>query len=200
VARIATVVIPTFQLPEMLSDCLHGTARACAAVPPGSVDVVVTDDSRDQITLQLVQQEFPWVQYVKGPRRGPASNRNCGASKANSPWLVFTDDDCVPDPHWLAAYIAATGAGGSATLFEGRAYADRARRSYAEESPVNETGGGLWSCNMAIGTALFRRVGGFCESFPYPTLEDVEFRLRLQDAGHQPKFVAAASVCHPFRP
>lgn len=199
-ASIATVVIPTFQRAEMLRICLRATARACEAVPPGSVDVVVSDDSRDQITLQLLQQEFPWVHYVQGPRRGPASNRNCGAATANSPWLVFMDDDCIPDPQWLMAYLVAMGAARSATLFEGRTYADRDRRSYAEESPVNETGGCLWSCNMAISTALFRRLGGFCESFPYPALEDVELRLRLQAAGHQPIFVPTASVCHPFRP
>jgi GT2 family glycosyltransferase len=164
------------------------------------VAVVVSDDSLDDASRDLVASDFPWVLYVRGPQRGPASNRNCGAGQASSPWLIFLDDDCLADPDWLIAYLAAFAQSGDQQLFEGRTRADRPRRSYAEESPINETGGFLWSCNMAISRSLFSQVQGFCESFPHPALEDVDLRLRLAKAGHAPTFVASASVCHPYRP
>ncbi|MBC7956786.1 MAG: glycosyltransferase [Cytophagales bacterium] len=197
---IATVVIPTYQRPDMLRLCLQALAKARAKTETNAVEVIVTDDSRDTRSQQLVATEFPWVHYVAGPRRGPAANRNCGAQQARGHWLIFTDDDCIPDPGWLAAYLRAFGHAGKKELFEGRTRADRQRQSNTEESPVNETGGYLWSCNMALTTRLFRQLGGFCESFPHPAMEDVDMRLRLEQGGQLPVFVPSASVCHPYRP
>ena len=197
---VVTVLIPTYQRPEMLRVCLAAVALARSRTDAQGIEVIVSDDSRDTRTQEMVAAEFPWVHYVAGPRRGPAANRNCGARLAHGDWLVFTDDDCVPDPGWLAAYLRAFTHAEDTQLFEGRTRADRQRRSNMEESPVNETGGYLWSCNMALSTRLFRQLGGFCESFPHPALEDVDMRLRLEQSGHQPIFVPAASVCHPYRP
>lgn len=197
---IATIVVPTHQRPEHLRLCLASIGQACAEVPTGSFDVVVTDDSRDDLSAELVANEFKAVRYVQGPRRGPATNRNFGAALATTPWLVFVDDDCIADVGWLVAYLQAFSANDGKVLFEGRTRADRPRRSYAEESPTNESGGYLWSCNMAISTSLFMEVGGFCESFPHPALEDVDLRMRLQRIAHVATFLPQASVCHPYRP
>lgn len=197
---LATVVIPTYQRPDQLQQCLLSVQSALGKVDAGEIEVIVSDDSRDTLSRQLVETRFPWVRYVEGPRRGPAANRNCGALQAHGRWLVFTDDDCIADPEWLAAYVKAFGQAADIEVFEGRTRADRLRRSYSEESPVNENGGYLWSCNMAIGIELFRRMNGFCESFPYPALEDVDLRLRLERDGQRAVFLPDATVCHPFRP
>jgi GT2 family glycosyltransferase len=199
-ASIVTVIIPTHQRPNLLRLCLGALKRSLGAVPVGSIDVIVSDDSHDDMSRVLVQSEFPWARHVQGPRRGPASNRNCGAAMSSSPWLVFMDDDCIPDPGWLAAYLQAFATHPDQPLFEGRTRADRARRSNTEEAPINETGGYLWSCNMAIRTGLFQGLQGFCESFPHAALEDVDFRLRLARQGHFATFVPQACVCHPYRP
>ena len=197
---IATVIIPTYQRPDHLALCLASVERARAECPEDAIETVVTDDSRDAVSRELVERQFQGVRYVQGPRRGPASNRNCGASIATGPWLVFIDDDCIADLGWLAAYLEVFGASDGTELFEGRTRADRPRRSYAEESPTNESGGYLWSCNMAISTRLFKQMNGFCETFPHPALEDVDFRMRLARAGRKATFLPEASVCHPYRP
>jgi GT2 family glycosyltransferase len=197
---IATVVIPTYHRPDMLRQCLESVARARAQAGANSIEVIVSDDSRDARSQQLVETDFPWVRYVQGPRRGPAANRNCGARHARAPWLIFTDDDCIAEPSWLTAYLHAFEKTCGTELFEGRTRADRSRQSNLEESPVNETGGYLWSCNMAISERLYRQMNGFCESFPHPALEDVDMRLRLHAAGQRATFLSAATVCHPYRP
>jgi len=197
---IATVVIPTYQRPDLLRECLASVERARLAVGQAVIDVVVTDDSRDDQSKHLVETSFKNVRYVRGPQRGPASNRNCGAALATGRWLVFMDDDCIADEGWLQGYLSAFASHPDQQLFEGRTRADRPRKTYAEESPVNETGGHLWSCNMAITADLFKRLEGFCESFPHPALEDVDLRLRLESEGFRPVFAPAASVCHPYRP
>ena len=43
-------------------------------------------------------------------------------------------------------------------------------------------------------------MNGFDERFPYPAMEDVEFRLRLRKRSEEAVFVKSASVCHPWRP
>jgi len=42
-------------------------------------------------------------------------------------------------------------------------------------------------------------MGGFCELFRYPALEDMEFKARLKLKGHAFLFVPKASVIHPWR-
>lgn len=56
-------------------------------------------------------------------------------------WLVFTDDDCLPDPQWLLAYYDGIKKDPKCKVFEGRTYVDRPRQSLAEIAPANDTGG-----------------------------------------------------------
>lgn len=194
-----TVVIPTCNRPDLLRVCLAAVEVARARAGLDRIAILVTDDSRDDASRLMIEREFPHVHWVRGPRRGPAANRNTGAAAARGCWLLFTDDDCVPAPDWLAAYARAIAREPAAVAFEGRTVADRARLRLDEESPVNETGGYFWSCNVAIRRATFGALAGFCETFPVASMEDVDFRLRVQAAGHRPVFVPDAVVCHPFR-
>ncbi|MGA2053571.1 MAG: glycosyltransferase, partial [Opitutales bacterium] len=149
----------------------------------------------------LVADRFPWATWTAGPRRGPAANRNHGARLARAEWLAFTDDDCLPDPGWLAGFARALASESVSPpdVLEGRTYADRPRRSLAERSPINTHGGYLWSCNFAVRASVFVSLGGFNEGFPYAAMEDVDFARRLRAAGAREQFVEAAGVRHPWR-
>ncbi len=194
-----SVVIPTCNRPGLLKQCLDALELAIVAVPADSVEVIVTDDSSDDATRIFVTVNYPWVKWVRGPRRGPASNRNTGARAATGAWLLFTDDDCLPAEGWVREFTLAVAAKPGCHVFEGRTVADRERSRMDEESPVNLDGGYLWSCNMAIGRATFERMGGFCETFPNASMEDVDLRMRLRRAGEDMHFVSRAQVCHPLR-
>ena len=71
-------------------------------------------------------------------------------------------------------------------------------------APVNEEGGPVVVVQLRRSSGgLFEEMGGFDEGFPYPyfDLEDVDFRLRLDDRGEKRyPFVPAAAVDHPPRP
>jgi GT2 family glycosyltransferase len=196
-----SVVVPACARPEQLARCLERLAPGAQTYPAENYEVIVTDDSKDDVVREMVKSCFNWAQWTAGPRRGPASNRNHGASLARGEWLAFTDDDCLPEPGWLAAYALTLSGPDDTALdaLEGRTYTDRPRQSVAERSPINTHGGYWWSCNFAIRTAIFRRLGGFNEGFPYAAIEDVDFALRMKEAGLRQKFVAAAGVCHPWR-
>jgi len=72
--------------------------------PFGQYEVIVTDDGRDFNVEAFCKVNFPWVKYIQGPQKGPADNRNNGSKAAKHHWLVFLDDDCIPDKSLLHEY------------------------------------------------------------------------------------------------
>jgi len=195
-----SVIIPTYHRNDLLAKCLDCLAPGVQTLPPEQYEVIITDDGSQTTAEEMIRDRYPWVKWVAGPRQGPAANRNNGARYAKGEWLVFTDDDCLPDPQWLEAYGKAVVTEPSCRVFEGRTYVDRPRRTLAEISPANESGGYLWSCNFAIQQQLFESISGFDERFPYAAMEDMDLRQRLTKAGYQFSFIKTASVCHPWKP
>ena len=195
-----SVVIPTYRRHQQLCECLDCLALyfdVDARRPQGpSIEVIVSDDAHEEELRLLLQQLYPWCRYVQGPRRGPAANRNHGASQASGAWLVFTDDDCLPQPGWIEAYDQLAD---QCDVMEGQTNASDRRTRLDQECPINETGGYLWSCNFAIRRELFLQLGGFNENFPAAAMEDVELNRRIVKAGLRRLFLPSAQVKHPWR-
>jgi len=194
-----SVVIPTYHRNDLLVKCLDCLAPGRQTLPADQYEVIITDDGLRSTAQKIVLEYYNWAKWVEGSRLGPASNRNNGVKYAQGEWLVFTDDDCLPDPQWLEAYREAIAAETACLVFEGRVYVERPRRSFGETAPVNESGGYLWSCNFAIHRQLFEFLGGFDKRFPYAAMEDVDLRLRITKSKHKFIFVKEAAVCHPWR-
>jgi GT2 family glycosyltransferase len=192
-----SVIIPTRHRNEQLAQCLDRLAPGRQTLPADQYEVIVTDDGSCSTSEAVVLQRYPWARWVAGPRRGPAANRNNGARHARSEWLAFTDDDCVPASDWLAAFEQP--AKSEARVLEGKTTCNAGIHTPLQEAPINLTGGNLWSCNFMIRARLFREIGGFDDSFPMPTCEDMELNGRLRKLGHIPQFVPDAIVDHPPR-
>jgi GT2 family glycosyltransferase len=195
-----SIVIPTYRRHQSLAECLNCLAHyfelSRQDQPCLAVQVIVSDDAGESDLRDFLSQHYPWAIYTKGPGRGPAANRNHGARQASGEWIVFTDDDCLPQPGWIEAYAALAD---RYDLLEGRTSAIGTRTRVDEECPINETGGYLWSCNFAIKSHYFLALGGFNEDFPAPAMEDVELNVRVNKACLERGFVAAALVFHPWR-
>lgn len=194
-----SVVIPTCNRPAGLRACLARLAPGAQTLANADYEVIVTDDSAASVEA-LLRAEFPWTRWTRGPRRGPAANRNHGASLARGEWLAFTDDDCLPDAGWLHAFATAQAAAPAARVWEGRTFSAESNPGPLRFAPVNEHGGKLWSCNLAIVRTEFARLGGFDAGFPHPHLEDVDFHRRIVAAELPVAFCPAAAVEHPPRP
>ena len=118
---IITIVIPTCERPELVARCL-GKIK-------GADEVIVTDDSKSDRTLHMIRDRFPAVKWVRGPGRGPAANRNFGASQATGDSLAFLDDDCIPAEDWVENMRKALA---GAELVEGRTV-----EQFSVDSPVS---------------------------------------------------------------
>ncbi len=199
-----SVVVPTRGRNDALARCLNRLMADRQDFPFDQFEIIVADDGPDGDNARLlVEHTYPWVQWVAGPGRGPAANRNRGAAAAKGDWLAFTDDDCLPQPGWLASFAARLeGPGGDKLrVLEGRTTAGGGPPTGPRfTSPTNEYGGLLWSCNFAIERRFYLEIGGFDERFPFPHLEDVDLRLRLDDRQEPYPFVPEALVEHPPRP
>jgi GT2 family glycosyltransferase len=191
------VVVPTCDRPDTLRVVMDRLAPGAQRLDASRYEVIVTDDGRREPAAALLAESHPWARVVQGPRRGPAANRNAGATAAQGEWIAFTDDDTEPSANWLAAFAGATAPG--TDIYEGRTTCDGGFGSPLFQAPVNETGGWLWSCNFLIATAVFRSVGGFDEAFRFPNAEDQDLRDRLLGAGFKMVFVRDAVVNHPPR-
>ena len=106
-AKLISVVIPTRDRNEQLARCLDRLAPCAQSLSHDQYEVIVSDDSAHAAARELLFDRYPWVRWTGGPRRGPAANRNAGARVARGEWLVFTDDDCLPEFGWLEGLAGA---------------------------------------------------------------------------------------------
>src|SRR5262249_21366471 len=153
-----SIVIPTFKRPDFLRRCLAELTPERQQISADRYEVIVTDDAPSQVSKQAAEETLPGVIYIAGPGRGPAANRNSGARHARGRWLVFTDDDCIPEPGWLAAYADAIIP--DIRVYEGKTTCKAGLRSALDHAPCNETGGYLWSCNFMVEALLFAEFRG----------------------------------------
>lgn len=192
-----SIIIPTYRRNDLLEQCLESLQQSFASGKvPEDVQVIVSDDAPDLPSKDALAAKFGFVEWVQGPSRGPAANRNFGAAKAYFDVLVFLDDDCLPQIDWIEFYRKGMQ---DVEVCEGVTYPDREQMRFDEECPANITGGYLWSCNFGITKELFQRIGGFDESFPYAAMEDVDLHERIKIEGVRVRFLADAKVIHPWR-
>lgn len=197
---LLSVIVPTCNRNDLLIKCLDKLAPAVQTFNALNYEVIITDDSKSNEAASLVLQSYPWAKWVEGPKKGPAANRNNGVKYSKGEWLVFMDDDCLPDKNILSVYHDAILKNSNIEVFEGCIKADREQQSLIEESPVNESGGYLWSCNFMIRKKLFlEKLNGFDEKFPFASMEDVDLHYRLQKLKVPCLFIKDAEVIHPWR-
>jgi GT2 family glycosyltransferase len=195
-----SVIIPTCNRNDLLAKCLQNLDPSIQSVDQTTFEIIVTDDSPTGNAKVMIEKNYPFAQWIEGPKKGPAANRNNGVKHAKGDWIIFLDDDCLPDEKILDVYTKAQRKSKDVQVFEGCIKVDRKQQSLIEESPINETGGYLWSCNFMISKKLFmERLNGFDEMFPYASMEDVDLHYRLKKMNINCLFLPNAIVIHPWR-
>lgn len=103
-----SVVVCTRDRAPLLADCLEAMARL--AVPEGlSWEVLVVDNGSTDGTPEVVSsaaERLP-VRSVLEAEPGLARARNRAVDAAGGDYLLWTDDDVLPDPGWLRGYLSA---------------------------------------------------------------------------------------------
>lgn len=103
-----SVVIPTLAAEGTLEACLAGLSAQ--TVP--AVEVIVVAGDPDPATTRAICARHAGVRFESAPPElGAHEKRNIGAALARGGILAFTDPDCVADPRWIEALVAAHAAG-----------------------------------------------------------------------------------------
>ncbi|MGF1520829.1 MAG: glycosyltransferase family 2 protein [Leptolyngbyaceae cyanobacterium] len=181
-----SIVIPTYNRPERLKQCLQSLARL--DYPRDRFEVVVVDDG-SRMSLAPVTQPFETqlpLRLIRQDNAGPANARNTGAAAAKGHYLVFTDDDCQPTVNWLTALAEALH-GFPNALIGGHTINALPDNLYSTTSQLlidyiytyyNQTKGEptfFASNNFAVPRIQYQELGGFDTSFPLAAGEDREF-------------------------
>ena len=194
-----SVIIPTCNRIDLLINCLDRLSSSFQSLSKDKYEVIVSDDSFNSAKSINFESERPWVKLVQGPRRGPAANRNHGSRFAKGKWLVFLDDDCIPEPGLLRAYFSFIQSYPHYRVIEGVIKPEGAKPSALAFAPIKLIPGALWSCNFCIEHTFFVELGGFDEMFKHPHMEDKDLQTRIEKMGQPIGFVANAAVVHPWR-
>lgn len=196
-----SVVIPTYKRPDLLARCLRALLKQ--TMTPSEFEVIVADDDADPRINKLIDlfnlPHGPSIRYVAVTEtHGPAAARNQGWRQARGQIIAFTDDDCIPNPDWLAEGIDS---------FESRFVALSGQ--LVMPLPSNPTDyerdashlqhSSFVTANCFVRKSRLQMVGGFDERFRRAWREDSDLEFRLRQTGLIKK-APQAVVVHPIRP
>ena len=206
-----SVTIATLDRPEALARCLD--ALLSGAVLPA--EIIVVDQSTNDATKAVIEQRqagtVPII-YIRQQRRGLSASRNAALAQVSYPVVAVTDDDCVPDPGWIAAIERTFASPTAPQALTGRVlplgpelpgtYVVATRESALR---ADFSGKALpWLIgsgnNFAVKRDWFKRLGGCDERLGVGSLgkaaEDIDLFYRLLRAGARIQYEPDALVYH----
>jgi hypothetical protein len=176
------VVIPTIG-----RSSLHRLLVALSRQPVVVGRIVVVDDGRIPARHVLVPGSLAArTTVLRSGGRGPAAARNVGWQAAESPWVVFLDDDVVPSPTWALRLAEDLAVDSDVAATQGRIVVPlpRERRPTDRERNVARLAGAGWiTADMAVRRNALADVAGFDERFRRAYREDSDLALRLLGRG-----------------
>jgi GT2 family glycosyltransferase/glycosyltransferase involved in cell wall biosynthesis len=211
---VASIVIPVYNQFAHTLACL----RAIAAHPPAAaIEIIVSDDgSSDETASALVQVQG--LHYHRRARNGGfIAACNDGAARARGEFLVFLNNDTIPQPGWLDALLATFDAAADIGLVgaqlvypDGRlqeaggiVFSDGSAHNYGRfESPNDPRYGHVRDADYCSGAALairrtlFEGVGGFDARYAPAYFEDTDLGFAVRAAGQRVVYQPQACVVH----
>lgn len=196
-----SIIIPTFNGAVRIGNCIEALLPQTSG---GDIEILVVNDGSTDNTEEVVAR-YPAVRLITQANAGPAAARNRGAVEAKGSIILFTDDDCVPMPDWLAVMVKPfddpelvavkgvyrTNQKSLIARFVQLEYEDRYRLM-----------AGLPSIDFidTYSAGFLRRkfleMNGYDTNFPVACAEDAELSYRMSARGWKMLFVPSAIVYH----
>jgi GT2 family glycosyltransferase len=227
-----TIIIATCDRPDRLLDALR-SVRAAIEQAGVAHRVIVADNGTDRLAEQpvknfLAEAGFD-LKYIRSEPHSKAAALNAGIRAAETEWLAFTDDDCLPDPGWLkkgAGFAESSGF----RVFTGKIISAPAEEPLPRWLPEGVTGELPWTpaffdyplqrqsgaldpkeavpygANIFVAADVFKEYGDYDEALWRKCgraalgAEDAEFAIRIRDRGVRIGFCRDALVVHPVYP
>jgi glycosyltransferase involved in cell wall biosynthesis len=174
-------------------------------IDPGRFEVIIVDDgSRDGTahTCEEFKKNFPGMKYVSlAENVGSPAARNRGIRESRGNYLLFTDDDCLPEHDWIEQmngalegepFVAGAVNSSSSNYF-------KLCHNIAQFHPFFPGRKARYvdfiaGANMGFHRTVFEDLKGFAESRKLS--DDLELILRARSRGYRPYFTPEAVVLH----
>lgn len=157
-----SIVVATHNRVQLLPGLV---AALTAQTADAAYEVLVVDDGSTDDTWRLLRDvaattSLPLLALRIPATGGPSIPRNTAAARARAGVVAFTDDDCLPEPGWVAALMAEVERG--ARLVRGPVLpADEPHGPWARTVVVDGPTPWYETCNLAVGIDEFAAAGGF---------------------------------------
>jgi glycosyltransferase involved in cell wall biosynthesis len=204
-----SIIVPVFNRPDEVDELLESlTAQTFR-----DFEVVIVEDGSTRCCRDVVERYADRldVRYFFKENSGPGQSRNYGAERSSGEYLIILDSDVILPPDYLRA-VEEELQRKPADAFGGP---DRAHSSFTDmQKAINYsmtsffTTGGIRggkkkmdkfyprSFNMGIRAEVYRRLNGFSKM---RFGEDIDFSIRIFDAGYACRLFPDAWVYHKRR-
>lgn len=200
--QTVSVIIPHYNDLHGLDCCLSALAQQ--TYPAELIEVIVADNCSPQGAAAVEGCIAGRACMVMTGTRGAGPTRNAGVAASSAPLLAFVDSDCIPEPQWLAAGIAALAGddivGGAVNVSVGHdgplspAEAYEMCFAFNNEAYVRKKGFSV-TANLFTPRRVFDEVGPFRAEVS----EDVDWCHRARAKGYRLGYAPAAGIAHPAR-
>ncbi len=202
-----SVVVPTYKRPDLLARCLD--ALLAQDFDADDYEIIIADDANCAETQQQVMliaekarlcgQTVRYIPVLPASAHGPATARNLGWHAARGEIIAFTDDDCIPQPQWLRAGVAAMVDGVAGVAGHLMVPLEGVATDY-EYNAAQLGKNDFVTANCFYRRAALLEVGGFDECFTSAWREDTDLVFTLLTRGAKFTTAQDALVIHPVRP
>jgi GT2 family glycosyltransferase len=191
-----SICIISFRRPALLQRCLESISPGKQTLDSSMYEVVISDDCPESSAKPVVQASG-FARWVQGPSQGVAANRNNVVHAATGRWIVFLDDDELPQIDWLEKIYQAASSD-QWDVIEGRVEPVSYPDNIFWLAPAVFQGGVFCTANLAIRRSTFYEIGGF-DIRNRVSHEDIELGARIVAFGLRTVYLPDAIVYHPAR-
>jgi succinoglycan biosynthesis protein ExoM len=189
VKQTVVILICTFNRPHYLSQLLRALAREVSSADCLTLSVVIIDNGTQDVRdiVEIHRSEMP-IEYERLPGAGlvGARNRSLKCALRHAPdFLVFIDDDEVPELGWLNELIFTLNASGvDFAVGPVEPQFETPPPSWAPEF-FRKTGDAFCTSNLIVRASIVpkEQEHWFQPKFTYTGGEDGEFLKRLEASG-----------------
>ncbi len=100
-----SVIILNYNTKELLSDSLDSIKAHMDEVP---MEVIVSDNSSNDGSQEMVKKKFPWVKFIEGPNEGFSKGNNRARPFVNGEMVLFLNPDTLVHKNvfaWTVRYL-----------------------------------------------------------------------------------------------